>query len=85
MVDYPRRFAAVFFGLAALNSATDTSTGFTFRSPALTFGAIAAIFTGMLAALTPCLLLHRHSDDRMVGNHVALTDAERLIPLLVEA
>jgi cytochrome c-type biogenesis protein len=45
------------FGLAALNADTDVSTGFTFRSPALTLGAIAAIFTGMLAALTPCLLL----------------------------
>ncbi|MDH3306799.1 MAG: cytochrome c biogenesis CcdA family protein [Acidimicrobiia bacterium] len=45
------------FGLAALNSTTDTSTGFTFRSPALSMGAIAAIFGGMLAALTPCLLL----------------------------
>lgn len=45
------------FGIAALNADIDTSTGFTFRSPALTFGAIAAIFTGMLAALTPCLLL----------------------------
>jgi cytochrome c-type biogenesis protein len=45
------------FGIAALNSEADTSTGFTFRSPALTLGAIAAIFTGMLAALSPCLLL----------------------------
>lgn len=45
------------FGQAALNAETDTSTGFTFRSPALSFGAIAAIFSGMLAALTPCLLL----------------------------
>lgn len=45
------------FGLAALNAEVDTSSGFTFRSPALSFGAIAAIFTGMLAALTPCLLL----------------------------
>lgn len=45
------------FGLSALNAETDTSTGFTFRSPALSLGAIAAIFSGMLAALTPCLLL----------------------------
>jgi cytochrome c-type biogenesis protein len=45
------------FGLAALNAETDTSIAFTFRSPALTLGAIAAIFGGMLAALTPCLLL----------------------------
>lgn len=45
------------FGLAALNASTDTSVAFTFRSPALSFGAIAAIFGGMLAALTPCLLL----------------------------
>ncbi len=45
------------FGLAALNASNDASTAFTFRSPALSFGAIAAIFGGMLAALTPCLLL----------------------------
>ncbi len=45
------------FGLAALNADTDTSTAFTFQSPALSLGAIAAIFGGMLAALSPCLLL----------------------------
>jgi cytochrome c-type biogenesis protein len=45
------------FGLNALNLEADTTTGFTFRSPALTIAAIGAIFTGMLAALTPCLLL----------------------------
>lgn len=39
---------------------------------------------GVLVADDDALLLHRHSDDRMVGNHGALTDAERLIPLLVE-
>ena len=38
---------------------------------------------GVLIADDDTLLLHRHSDDRMVGNHGALTDAERLIPLLV--
>ena len=38
---------------------------------------------GALIADDDILLLHRHSDDRMVGNHGALTDAERLIPLLV--
>lgn len=38
---------------------------------------------GALIADDDVLLLHRHSDDRMVGNHGALTDAERLIPLLV--
>ncbi len=38
---------------------------------------------GVLVADDDALLLHRHSDDRMVGNHGALTDAERLIPLLV--
>ena len=45
------------FGLAALNAETDTATPFTFTSPALSLGAIAAIFGGMLAALSPCLLL----------------------------
>lgn len=38
---------------------------------------------GVLIADDDVLLLHRFSDDRMVGNHGALTDAERLIPLLV--
>jgi len=38
---------------------------------------------GALIADDGFLLLHRHSDDRMVGNHGALTDAERLIPLLI--
>jgi len=38
---------------------------------------------GVLVADDDTLLLHRHSDDRMIGNHGALTDAERLIPLLV--
>ncbi|MEN8114153.1 MAG: alkaline phosphatase family protein [Actinomycetota bacterium] len=38
---------------------------------------------GVLVADDGVLLLHRHSDDRMVGNHGGLTDAERLIPLLV--
>ena len=38
---------------------------------------------GVLLADDDVLLLHRHSDDRMVGNHGALTDAERLIPLMV--
>ena len=38
---------------------------------------------GVLLADDGILLLHRHSDDRMVGNHGGLTDAERLIPLLV--
>jgi cytochrome c-type biogenesis protein len=42
------------FGLGALNTA-DTDGRFTM--PALSFGAIAAIFSGMLAALTPCILL----------------------------
>ncbi len=40
---------------------------------------------GVLIADDDILLLHRHSDDRMVGNHGALTDAERLIPLMVSA
>lgn len=38
---------------------------------------------GILLADDDMLLLHRHADDRMVGNHGALTDAERLIPLMV--
>ncbi len=38
---------------------------------------------GVLVADDDTLLLHRYSDDRMVGNHGALTDAERLIPLMV--
>jgi hypothetical protein len=38
---------------------------------------------GVLIADDDVLLLHRFSDTRMVGNHGALTDAERLIPLLV--
>lgn len=38
---------------------------------------------GVLIADDDTLLLHRHSDDRMIGNHGALTDAERLVPLLV--
>ena len=38
---------------------------------------------GVLIADDGYLLLHRRSDDRLVGNHGAPTDAERLIPLLV--
>ena len=38
---------------------------------------------GVLIADDDVLLLHKHSDERMVGNHGALTDAERLIPLMV--
>ena len=38
---------------------------------------------GVLIADDDTLLLHRYSDDRLIGNHGALTDAERLIPLLV--
>jgi hypothetical protein len=38
---------------------------------------------GALVADDDILLLHSRSDDRMTGNHGALTDAERLIPLLV--
>ena len=38
---------------------------------------------GVLLADDDILLLHGRSDDRMTGNHGALTDAERLIPLLV--
>jgi cytochrome c-type biogenesis protein len=42
------------FGLGALNT---TDSGVTFTMPALSFGAIVAIFSGMFAALTPCMLL----------------------------
>jgi len=38
---------------------------------------------GVLVADDGYLLLHRRSDDRMIGNHGAMTDAERLIPLLL--
>ena len=38
---------------------------------------------GVLLADDDHLLLHKHSDDRMVGNHGGLTAAERRIPLLV--
>jgi hypothetical protein len=40
---------------------------------------------GVLIADDDILLLHKHSDDRLVGNHGALTDAERLIPLMVSS
>jgi type I phosphodiesterase/nucleotide pyrophosphatase len=38
---------------------------------------------GVLFADNGWLLLHRHSDDRMIGNHGGLTPEERNIPLLV--
>lgn len=38
---------------------------------------------GILLADDGWLLLHRFSDRRLVGNHGGLTDAERLVPLLV--
>jgi hypothetical protein len=38
---------------------------------------------GVLVADDDVLLLHRFSDDRMTGNHGAMTEAERRIPLLV--
>ncbi len=38
---------------------------------------------GVLLANDDVLLLHRYSDTRMVGNHGALTNEERLIPLIV--
>jgi hypothetical protein len=40
---------------------------------------------GILLADDDVLLLHRFSDDRMVGNHGAMTAPEREIPLLVAA
>jgi hypothetical protein len=38
---------------------------------------------GILVADDDVLVLHRHADDRMIGNHGALTDAERRIPLIL--
>ncbi len=38
---------------------------------------------GVLVADDDNLLLHRFSNSRLIGNHGALTDAERLLPLLV--
>ncbi len=40
---------------------------------------------GILVADDGFLLLHRRSDDRMIGNHGGLTDAERQVPLLVSS
>ena len=40
---------------------------------------------GILLADDDALLLHRFSDDRMVGNHGAMTLAEQKVPLLVRA
>jgi cytochrome c-type biogenesis protein len=45
------------FGLGVLNPTDATTTTSNFSMPALSLGAVAAIFSGMLAALTPCLLL----------------------------
>lgn len=45
------------FGLGVLSPTDATRTTGNFSMPALSLGAIAAIFSGMLAALTPCLLL----------------------------
>jgi len=38
---------------------------------------------GVLVAEEGHILLHRHSDKRLIGHHGGLSDAERLIPLLV--
>ena len=38
---------------------------------------------GVLVADDDVFLLHRHADDRMIGNHGALTDFERRIPLIL--
>jgi hypothetical protein len=38
---------------------------------------------GVLVAEDDRLLLHHRADDRLIGNHGALTEAERLIPLLI--
>jgi hypothetical protein len=39
--------------------------------------------TGALVADDGSMVLHKASDDRMIGNHGGLTDAERRVPLLV--
>ena len=38
---------------------------------------------GILLADDNALLLHRFSDDRMVGNHGAMTAGEQRVPLFV--
>lgn len=38
---------------------------------------------GILLADDDAVLLHSHSDKRLIGNHGGLTDAEREVPLLV--
>jgi len=38
---------------------------------------------GVLLADDDVLLLHRFSDDRMIGNHGAMTAAEQRIPLII--
>ena len=40
---------------------------------------------GILLADDDAMLLHRFSDDRMVGNHGAMTAAEQKVPLLVRS
>ena len=43
----------------------------------------ARVPSGALIADPGYMVLHKASDDRMVGNHGGLTDAERRVPLLV--
>ena len=38
---------------------------------------------GVLLADEEALILHRFSDDRMIGNHGGLSNAEREVPLLL--
>ncbi len=40
---------------------------------------------GILLADDDALLLHRYSDDRMIGNHGAMTPGEQKVPLLVRS
>lgn len=40
---------------------------------------------GVLVADDDALILHSHSDKRLVGHHGGLTDAERQVPLLIGA
>lgn len=69
------------YGIGALNAPDATTPGFT--SPALSLGAIAAIFGGMLAALTPCLLLLAAYYTAVLSGTAAATvdrgSAERLL------
>ncbi len=64
------------FGLSALNASATTTS---FERPALSFAAIAAIFSGMLAALAPCLLLlAAYYTAVLSGTAAATAEGERV-------